>query len=216
MAKAKYMTTHQPIHLGNTTEREHFELDFDETGARFILLTGMTGSGKSVFHSHLYREFMRAYTPEELGFIFLDMTRVDFADWDARYLARPIVHNVDDALRVLDEIAESDDDRKLVIHIEECDMVYRDRARMEAALDRLKTKKNILVVYSTSRIDPDYLIDWMKKYVDMKVVFHVANADDSRLLLGNDAATSFTLPGERIVAYQDKQVRCMPIEVRDL
>lgn len=211
------MTTKHPIYLGDTTGREHFELDFDAEGIRFVLLTGMTGSGKTVFHSHLYREFMRAYTPEELGFIFLDMTRSDFleSEWDARYLAQPIVHDIKEAFQVLESVG-SDTDRKLVIHIEECDMVYRDRARMEAALDRLKAKENVMVVYSTSRPDPVYLADWMRRYIDMKVVFAVSSEADSRFLLGNDAATSFTLPGERIVAYQDKQVRCMPIEVRDL
>jgi len=208
------MGTHL-ISLGDVIDGERLELDFDAEGIRFVLLTGMTGSGKSVFHSHLYREFMRAYTPEELGFIFLDMTRVDFADWNPAYLAQPIVHDIEEAFRVLESVG-SDTDLKLVIHIEECDMVYRDRARMEAALDRLKAKKDILVVYSTSRIDPDYFIDWMKRYVDMKVIFRVATVTDSQFLLGSDIASSFTLPGERIVVYQDKQVQCMPIENGEL
>ena len=210
------MGTHL-VSLGNIIDGERLELDFDAEEISFVLLTGMTGSGKSVFHSHLYREFMRAYTPEELGFIFLDMTRSDFleSEWDARYLAQPIVHDIEEAFRVL-ESAGSDTDRKLVIHIEECDMVYRDRARMEAALDRLKAKENVMVVYSTSRPDPVYLADWMRRYIDMKVVFAVSSEADSRFLLGNDAATSFTLPGERIVAYQDKQVRCMPLSLLTL
>lgn len=210
------MGTHL-ISLGDTASGEQMELDFDAEEIRFILLTGMTGSGKTVFHSHLYREFMRAYTPEELGFIFLDMTRSDFleSEWDPAYLAHPIVHDIEEAFRVLESVG-SDTDRKLVIHIEECDMVYRDRARMEAALDRLKVKKDILVVYSTSRIDPDYFIDWMKRYVDMKVIFRVATVTDSQFLLGSDIASSFTLPGERIVVYQDKQVQCMPIENGEL
>lgn len=211
------MGTHL-ISLGDVIDGERFELDFDAEGIRFVLLAGMTGSGKSVFHSHLYREFMRAYTPEELGFIFLDMTRSEFLEsaWDARYLAQPITYGVEEAFQVLENVGTSDADRKLVIHIEECDMVYRDRARMEAAFDKLKERENVLVVYSTSRIDPDYLADWMKKYVDMKVVFAVSNKDDSRFLLGNDTAASFALPGERIVAYHDKQMRCAPLPLLTL
>lgn len=206
------MGTHS-IYLGDVIDGERLELDFNAEEIRFVLLVGMTGSGKSVFHSHLYREFMCAYAPEELGFIFLDMTRVDFADWDPAYLAQPIVHDIEEAFQVLENAGTPDTDRKLLIHIEECDMVYRDRARMEAALDRLKTKENVMVVYSTSRSDPTYLAEWMRRYIDMKVVFAVSSMADSRFLLGNDAATSFTLPGERIVAYQDKQVRCMPLSL---
>lgn len=205
------MGTHL-IFLGDGIDDGRLDLDFDAEEVHFILLVGRTVSGKSVFHSHLYREFMRAYTPEELGFIFLDMTRSEFleSEWDARYLAQPIVYDAEEAFQALENTG-SDTDRKLVIHIEECDMVYRDRLRMEAALDRLKAKKNILVVYSTSRIDPKYFGEWMDRYVDMKVVFAVSSEDDSRFLLDNDIAASLTLPGERILAYQSKQVQCMPI-----
>jgi DNA segregation ATPase FtsK/SpoIIIE-like protein len=83
--------------------------------------------------------------------------------------------------KTLEDVAGSETDRKLVIHIEECDMVYRDRARMEAALDRLMAMGNILVVYSTSRPDPGYLADWVRRYIDMRVVFAVSSEVDSRL-----------------------------------
>lgn len=208
------MGTHL-IYLGDVIDGERFELDFDAEEIRFVLLVGMTGSGKSVFHSHLYREFMRVYTPEELGFIFLDMTRSEFLEsaWDARYLAQPITYGVEEAFQVLENVGTSDTDRKLVIHIEECDMAYRDRARMESALDRLKAKGSVLVVYSTSRIDPKYLGEWMDRYVDMKVIFAVSDEADSQFLLGNDTAASFTLPGERIIVQGERKIHLSPLAV---
>lgn len=211
------MGTHL-ISLGDTVGGERMELDFDAEGIRFVLLAGMTGSGKSVFHSHLYREFMRVHTPEELGFIFLDMTRSEFLEskWDARYLVQPITYGVEEAFQVLENVGTSDTDRKLVIHIEECDMVYRDRARMEAALDRLKAKGDVLVVYSTSRIDPKYLGEWMDRYVDMKVIFRVATEEESMLLLGNGSAYHFKSPGERMVTYGDRQIQCEPLSLLTL
>ena len=210
------MGTHL-ISIGDVMDGERLELDFDTEGIRFVLLVGMTGSGKSVFHSHLYREFMRAYTPEDLGFIFLDMTRSEFLEsaWDARYLAQPITCGVEEAFQVLENVGISDTDRKLVIHIEECDMVYRDRARMEAALDRLKAKGNVLVVYSTSRPDPAYLADWMRRYIDMAVVFAVSNEADSMFLLGSDQAMHFSAPGDRIVVSCGRQIRCVPFASSD-
>lgn len=208
------MGTHL-ISIGDVMDGERLELDFDTEGIRFVLLVGMTGSGKSVFHSHLYREFMRAYTPEDLGFIFLDMTRSEFLEskWDARYLVQPITYGVEEAFQALENVGTSDTDRKLVIHIEECDMVYRDRARMEAALDRLKEKGDVLVVYSTSRIDSKYLGEWMDRYVDMKVVFAVSDEADSQLLLDSDAAASFALPGERIIVQGGRKIHLSPLAV---
>ena len=201
------------IFLGNIIDGERMEIDFDAEEIRFVLLVGQTGSGKSVFHSHLYREFMRAYSPEELGFVFLDMTRSEFPEWDTRYLARPIVHDTEEALRTLEDIAESETDRKIVIHIEECDMVYRDRARMEAALDRLIAKENILVVYSTSRIDPEYLGDWMDRYADMKVVFAVSNEADSNFLVGTYRAARLLSPGDRIIVHGGRKIQFIPLAV---
>jgi hypothetical protein len=204
------MMTKHPIYLGDTIQGERFELDFDEAGIRFVLLVGMTGSGKSIFHTHLYKELMAKYTPAELGFVFMDMTRVDFVQWNSEYLVIPTIVDKAEALSVLETL--KGEKRTIFVHIEECDMVYHDRARFEKAIERiLNENKNIYIVYSTSRIDPEYFGEWMDRYVDMKVVFAVPNEADSRFLLGNNTAASFTLPGERIVAYQDKQVRCMPI-----
>jgi DNA segregation ATPase FtsK/SpoIIIE-like protein len=199
----------KPINFGKTDEGEDVNVDFDEAGIRFILLAGMTGSGKSVFATHLYRELMDAYTPAELGFVVLDMTRVSFSDWGPAYLARLVITDPDEALAVLETL--KDEERKIFVHIEECDMVYRDRARFEKAIERIRHEnKNITIVYSTSRIDPDYLADWLEKYIDMKVVFRVASPVDSQFLLGSDAAFLLREPGERIVAYGDRLIPCRP------
>lgn len=198
------------VSLGTTETGEDVSVDLEKDGIRFILLVGATGSGKSVFHTHLYRAFMDTYSPVELGFVFMDMTRVDFNDWDYRYLIRPTLTDPDEALHVLESL--KDEVRMIVVHIEECDMVYRDRVRFERALDHiLNENKNIFVVFSTSRIDPAYLTDWMEKYIDMKVVFRLATEEDSELLIGSDAAFLFREPGERMLVYGDKLIKCVPL-----
>ena len=86
-----------------------------------------------------------------------------------------------------------------------------ERARFEKGIEQiLQENKNIYIVYSTSRIDTEYLGDWMKKYIDLKVVFHVAREEDSTFLLGNSSAYQFKNPGERILAFNDKQMKCAP------
>ncbi len=199
-----------PIYLGDTIQGERLALDFDEAKIRFVLLAGMAGSGKSVFATHLYRELMATYAPAVLGFVLMDMTRVSFSDWDPAYLTQPVITDSDEAFEVLENL--KDEERMIFVHIEECDMVYRDRARFEKAIERiLNENKNIYIVYSTSRIDPAYLTDWLEKYIDMKVVFRVANQLDSRLLLGSDVAFHFREQGERMISYGEKLMQCQPI-----
>lgn len=206
------MATKCPIYLGDTIQGERLALDFDEAKIRFVLLAGMTGSGKSVFATHLYRELMAKYASAELGFVVMDVAQMDFADWDLTYLARPRTTDSDEALEVLEAL--KDEERIIFVHIEECDMVYRDRARFEKAIERiLNENKNIYIIYSTSRIDPDYFTDWLKKYIDMKVIFRVANPLDSRLLLGSDVAFHFRELGEHMIAYGEKTIQCRPISV---
>ncbi len=197
------------INFGKNEDGVDVSLDFGSDGNRFMLLVGMTGSGKSVFHEHVYHDLMARYTPEEIGFIFMDMTRVDFGGWDPAYLIRPVIVDSDEALGVLEMV--HDETRTIFIHIEENNMVHRDRLRFEKGIENaLHANANIVLVYSTSAIDPSYIPEWLEKYIDVRVVFRVATEADSVLLLGNASASAFTNPGERIVMYDDKQVKCIP------
>lgn len=198
------------IYLGNDKNGDKIELDFDEEKINFILLAGGTGSGKSIFHYNLYKELTNKYTSDEIGLVFLDMTKVDFYNWSSDYLIKPVVNNSKEAINTLHELAELKTDKKIFIHIEECDMVYEDRKGIESAFEKLKERKNIYIIYSTSRLDREYLSDWMKNLINLKVVFAVAAEDDSVFLLGNSLANHFDNAGERILAFNDKQIFCQP------
>lgn len=197
------------LNLGKTETGEEVNLDFEKEGFRFTLLVGMTGSGKSIFHYHLYKELAENYTPAEVGFIFMDMTQVDFTQWDSEYMVMPTIVGSDEALRVLESL--KDEKRTIFVHIEECDMVVRDRARFEKAVERvLRENQNIYIVYSTSRLDTDYIGKWLEKYVNLKVVFRVSTEEDSILLLGNASAYNFRSSGERMLGFNNKQMKCVP------
>lgn len=199
----------KPIYFGKKDSGEDLYLDLEKEGIRFVSLLGGTCSGKSVFHDNLYKELSEKHSPAEIGFIFMDMTRVDFTQWNSEYLIMPTIVDTESALAVLEKL--KDENRAIFVHIEECNMVYHDRVRFEKGLDNIiKNNKNIYVIYSTSRIDPRYLGDWMEKYVDLKVVFKTATKKDSEFLLGNDTAFNFKDPGERILAFNDKQIKLVP------
>lgn len=198
------------ICLGNDKDERKIMLDFDEEGVNFILLIGQTGSGKSIFHFNLYKELSEKYSSDEIGFLFLDMTRVDFCQWSSDYLIRPTISDSYKAIDALHELAELETDKKIFVHIEEANMVYADREELESAFRKIRQRKNIYIVFSTSRINKEYFSDWMKDFIDLKVVFNVMTEDDSIFLLGNDLAYNFKKQGERILSFNDKQIFCQP------
>ncbi|MEX0621816.1 MAG: FtsK/SpoIIIE domain-containing protein [Candidatus Woykebacteria bacterium] len=214
------------IYLGKDKEGKDFYLDFEKESIHLTLLLGETGSGKSIFHGNLYRQISSNSTPEEAGLVFFDMTRVDFNHWEkSSYLYHPVTVDTDEATELLEKLAgeselrakgKQDNGRAIFIHIEECDMFYAYPERVSNALAKIleqKDKTNMYIVFSTSRIDPEFLTNLLK-IADLKVVFHTATAEDSNLLLGNesmwDQESNSENAGERVLVFRDKQVLCQP------
>jgi len=204
------------IYLGKDNSGNKVELDFDKERINFILLAGATQSGKTVFHDNLYKELLEKYSKDEIGFLFLDMTMVDFHDWPSDYLIKPIIYDREKAIKALDELTGLKTNKIIFVHIEECDMVHRGRKAVERAFMKLQSLKNIHIVYSTSRIDKEYLDDWMEKFVDLKVVFQVASEECSLLLLGNKSASQFEGGGERVLGFNNQRILCRPFSEQEI
>lgn len=197
-------------------------IDLEKENIHFILLTGTTGSGKSIFHNNLYYQLVKQNTPEEVGFVFLDMTRVDFTGWQSPYMLFPTLVQIEEALSTLEKLGEeserrvkghSETKRAILIHIEECDMVAKSPGRFEKAILNIlkyKDKNNMFLIFSTSRPSEDVVTQLLLQFCDLKVVFQVANTQDSQYLLGNESAAKLTLPGEKILAFYNKQIKSLP------
>lgn len=192
---------------------DKIELDLVKEKINFILLVGATGSGKTIFHNFLYKQLSEKYSPNELGFVFLDNTMSNFNGWQSDYIVKSVIGNPKEAITALAEIANQEPKKILFIHIEECDMVYIDRTAVETSLMKLRDMKNVYVVYSTSRIDRDYIGDWMGQFIDLKVVFKTPTDDDSVFLLGNKY--DFNMRGERVIAFDDRLIHCEPFSEND-
>ena len=204
------------INLGINKDINRIELDFDKEKINFILLVGETGAGKSIFHRQLYKQLSEKYSSDEIGFVFLDNTMVDFNDWESDYLIKSVFGKPKEAVKVLHELVGKNTNKKIFVHIEECDMVYADKKGVELALDKIKELKNIYIVYSTSRIDRGYLHDWMQRFVDLKVVFRVPTEDDSNFLIGNTTTSHFNSAGERVLVFNNQQVHCQPFTDKEV
>lgn len=205
------------VNLGEDIDGNKLDVDLKDEGIRFILLAGSSGSGKSVFHYYLYKQLAEQNKPEDLSFVFFDMTRVDFADWKSPYISSYIA-DADKALKKFEELSKSEAQKTLVIHIEEMNMLSVSTTRFEDALEKILEGKrgNIYIVFSTSRPSVDVLTPKIRRLVDLKVVFNLSSSVDSKFMLGDDSATTSLInPGQRILVFGDKKISCKPFTAEE-
>ena len=158
------------IGVGSDSDGGNFSIDFSKRS--FVLLAGASGTGKSIFHNNLYRQLTKQNTPQEVGFIFLDMTHVDFASWKSPYIIT-IETRAEKSIEILETLAHTKNDsaKHIFIHIEECDMFVGFTERAESAVKALlANRKDVTLIYSTSKLS---LRDSLLALVDMKIMFEV-------------------------------------------
>lgn len=210
------------VRLGKDALDKDIYLDLDKEKLHLILLIGATGTGKSIFHNNLYRELARQNSPDDIGFVFLDMTRVNFMGWRSPYLFLPPATG-NEAMDVLEKIAEEsrlrvsgkkDATRAIFVQMEECDLFYSFPERIKKALTSIladKAKNNIYIIFSTSRPSPkDVIQDWLLELTDLKVVFQLASTGDCRTLGLGDAPFYIWETGQRFLVYGGKMILCKP------
>lgn len=209
------------INSGKDREGKEILLDLQKQNLNLILLVGQTGTGKGIFHFNLYRQLLLQNSPEELGFMLIDNTQVDFNRFHPAYLLR-LGKQREDAFEILASIqeelrkrnsGESDNKKAIFVHIEECDQFAQDPVKTEAFFKefiRLKQGSNIYLVYSTSRPSKAMLPDWLIESTDLKVVFGLANKENCQRVLGSDLPLSFSKRGERVLAMKDVSHVCLP------
>jgi len=216
------------IYIGKDEKGKEFFINLEKDKMHTILLVGETGSGKSIFHYSLYMQLMEQNSPEELGFVFLDMTRVDFDNWKSDYLYLPPIVDAEKALNTLELLGnesiqrakgKSKREKAIFIHIEECDMVYYDPARFQKAwlnIAKHRNVNNMYLVFSTSRPSPDVLTKTILNETDLKVVFTLASKEDSIHVLGKSVAEKFVESGEKMLVYDGKEVHLHPFSEEEI
>ena len=161
-------------------------LDFEKDAVRFMVLVGSTSTGKSIFHNNLYKQLSENNSPEEVGFIFLDMTRVDFTFWGSPYTLQIEVSAIG-AIELLEKMADEPQqrDKKIFIHIEECNMFANYTIRAEAAVTTLlNRRKDVIIIYSTSRPSPnDAFRKELRDLADVRVISHLPTQRDYKYVM---------------------------------
>lgn len=216
------------IRVGRDIQENEIFLNLQRENLHSVILTGSTGSGKSIFHYYLYKQLIEQNLPEELGFVFMDMTRVDFSTWKTPYLYMPPIVDVNEALKQFEQLGDesirrsqgiSDTKRAIVIHIEEYDMITVDKVKFERAwlnITENKNKNNMYVVFSTSRPSSDVFTKTVLDNTDLKIVFIFTSLDNNLHILGKSAPENFTRPGEKILVYRSKELYSVPFSTEEV
>jgi DNA segregation ATPase FtsK/SpoIIIE-like protein len=133
-----------------------------------MLLIGETNTGKSVLIDKLTDNLVKSLSRQELQFVLLDMTGVDFwklRDEHQEHILCDIKFHSQTGLAMLEELAEmveerakSNPEQLIMILIEECDIALLDQERFDTAVMRINKSAqlaNIKLIYSTSRPGPN-------------------------------------------------------------
>lgn len=207
------------IDFGKNEKGQYVDISFSIANVYLTLLCGETGTGKSVFHNYLYKKLMEQNSPNEVSFIFMDMTRVDFVSWNNQYMVMPTIVDANKAIETLEKLSTEkiDENKHIFIHIEECDMFALDQKRTENAIQQLKIKRpDIHIIYSTSSPRESVLSDDLISEADLKIVFKVASIYDSNRLLGDDTAFNLKPNGERVVDMKNWRNKIQPFSEEEV
>lgn len=169
-------------------DKDSNEVKIDLATHRFTLLTGSTGTGKSISHNSIYKQLVAENSPDEIGLIFLDMTRVDFSGLQSPYILANET-SMEKAVEILESLAKEKGSKShhTIIQIEECDMFanYTDRAE-NAVRELLANRSDITLIYSTSRPGGNALSPSLLALIDTKIVFELSTQKDLDYVLGSE------------------------------
>ena len=183
-----------------------------------LIVTGRTGSGKSVFTDTMISYLVQNNSPKELGLMLIDPKQVELDGFaDLPHLVCPILTDLKDATRALDALrvemerrygllsdacARNIDEynrmdgaeplaRIVVVISELAELMMFDRENTEYPVALLCAKaraSGIHIVLSTQRPSVDVLTGMIKANVPARVCFAVSTAVDSRVALGKTGA----------------------------
>ena len=208
------------VNLGKDKNDSDVVIYLVKENIHFVILAGESGSGKSIFHSILYRQLVKQNSAKELGFVIFDATRVDLTGWKSPYVEVD-VPETEEALIKFEELSQKSSEKFTVVHIEEINMnEYSPRRFQKALSNYLKNNPNSLVVLSTSRIGPDTISENIRKLTDLLIVFIQTNIETTQFLLGDESFGNIPkVPGQRLLVFKDKRIFCKPFtdsEIKDL
>lgn len=210
----------KPAYFWKDTNNNDIYIDLEKEDVHFIAVLWATATGKSEFNKIFYKYLIDHNAPDEIWFIFIDFSQVDYIDlkpW--RYLIMDTEYQTESAFITLEKLWKptKKDKKKIFVHIEGSTAHIEYPERFKSCIDNiLKNNPNVCLVYTTSRLFPKMFDEYMDK-IDIKIVFATYYDEQSFYYLWNDSANQLKqLIWQRILAYDNKQILCNWFDKSDL
>lgn len=189
----------------------------DLADLKHILISGSTGSGKSMFMHTILYNFMHLFSPKEIKFLLIDMKKVELTSYEGSpYLLNQPTSDFDTAYSAIKWIiaerqyrqqGKTDRDLPIIVFIDTFSDLMNDddydfSEFLESAMSRFG-EANIHFVLSDSRTSEDVFTKDILKLFPTKICFNVADEKYSELLLGQPGAEKLKGKGDMLVRLPD-------------
>lgn len=213
-------------------------VDFDQSP--HILITGTTGSGKTVFLDDIIISLISKNTPDEVRLVLIDPTNTDFSIYNnLPHLLCPVLSNkgeINDILSMMSDLItkrydilseegiryykdyneiRNDQITPIVILIDKYVKVYTEMPKdFENSLNKIVSQGRAVgvhLVINTQTASSEILSGTIKNNMLTKITFSLASGSESRMAMDRTGAEKLTVPGE---VFIDRGAKCPYIHAR--
>ncbi len=208
-----------PVILGvNENGKTEFA---DLADLKHILITGTTGSGKSMLMNTMISTFLSLFSTRQLRLMLVDMKRVELTEYEGLpYLLSPVAVEkdkvyaclqwfIDEKTIRLKRMAEIDKLPFLVVFIDTfSDLMYSDSIKFQNYLATLMNQASdvkIHVIMSDSRPSSDIYTTLILNLFPTKICFNVSESSYSDLIIGKAGGEKLKGAGDMLILLPDEK-----------
>ncbi len=189
-----------------------------------VLITGITGSGKTSFIHSLIAGLIMQYTPDELKFIIADSKGIDYCIFkDMPHLMIPIISDskkvcgllnwvLSEVKRRLSLVATNRECEleQIILIIDDFSLAAQHSENFEYIQQILALCRtvNIHCIICTSIPTTDVIPTALKANIPYKVAFRASSRQLSKLALDEIGAEMLNVPGETLIKNNAIQIKC--------
>lgn len=209
------------VALGRTMGGDDLIEDLAELSP--LLISGCTGSGKSMFLHVLIRSLISRNSPDELKLVLIDPKRIEFYIYQSMpFLRFPVACSNQAAFHGLDGVIDEINDRlkirntdignthtPIVVIIDEySDLILNNRKRFENTINDIAVRGkdvNIHPILSTSIPSRSIITRNIKNHFRNRMAFQMANQKDSVYFLDKSGAEQLLGNGDLLLKRKDSE-----------
>ncbi len=222
----KYHNEKLLVGIGKTVENEFMYLKINDLP--HLLISGTTGSGKSICIKSIISSLIMHANPSELKLVLIDPKRVELKIFlDLPHLLCPIIYDYQKAIRVLKLITKEMERRynffsehnvnnidsynilnknsplpKIVIVIDElADLMMISKNEVEESIMRITQMARaagIYLIIATQRPSTDVVTGIIKTNIPSRISFYLSSGIDSRTILDSYGAEKLISKGDML------------------